>query len=130
MPEPPELDDLARRFLDLWQQQLSAWATDPELARQMGSFMAFATASMPKAPFRPGAIAPGGTGDGPAAPEAADGAPQGGAAPARAAPRGGGVDLDKLAQRLAALERRLARMESGARRTGGSARKGTRKRRS
>jgi hypothetical protein len=130
MPEPPELDELARRFLDLWQQQLSAWATDPELARQMGNFMAFATASVPKAPFWPGAVAPGGSGDGIGGAEAADGAPQRGAAPARAASRGRGVDLGELAQRLAAIERRLARMESGARGTGGSARKGARKRRS
>ena len=39
MPEPPSIDELARRFLDLWQQQMAAWATDPETARQVGAWL-------------------------------------------------------------------------------------------
>ncbi|MFM7344202.1 MAG: hypothetical protein ACKO1J_02390 [Tagaea sp.] len=33
---PPSLDELAKRYLDLWQDQMSALAADPETARLMG----------------------------------------------------------------------------------------------
>ena len=32
MTEPPDSHDLAKRFLDLWQDQVTAMATDPDLA--------------------------------------------------------------------------------------------------
>ena len=32
MAEPPDIENLARRFLALWQEQLAAMATDPEFA--------------------------------------------------------------------------------------------------
>jgi hypothetical protein len=34
--DPPSLDDLAKRYLDLWQDQMTAMAADPETARLMG----------------------------------------------------------------------------------------------
>ncbi|MCZ8122125.1 MAG: hypothetical protein ACKOEE_15085 [Tagaea sp.] len=34
--EPPSLDELAKRYLDLWQDQITALAADPETARLMG----------------------------------------------------------------------------------------------
>jgi len=112
MAEPPNLDELARRFLDLWQQQLSAWAADPDLARHMGALMALASARG----FGAAEPSPGPT------PPQSDGrrGPQAGAAAAGAAFGGGGGDLDKLAKRLAAVERRLAKLESG---PGGGGRK-------
>lgn len=38
MSDPPEMDELARRFLDLWEQNLTAAAGDPEMAKAMGQF--------------------------------------------------------------------------------------------
>ena len=35
MSDPPELDDLARRYLDLWQDQLAGLAADDEVAEVM-----------------------------------------------------------------------------------------------
>lgn len=35
MSDPPDLDDLARCYLDLWQDQLSALADDDEVAEVM-----------------------------------------------------------------------------------------------
>ena len=32
MSDPPDMEDLARRYLDLWQSQMSALATDPQVA--------------------------------------------------------------------------------------------------
>jgi hypothetical protein len=85
MAEPPPLDELARRLLDLWQQQLSAWATDPQLARHMGAWLEAWSKSGGAAPRWP--------------------------APAGAAPDGGHLDLERIERRLAAVERRLAELE-------------------
>lgn len=38
MSDPPNMDELARRFLDLWEQNLTAAASDPEMAKAMGQF--------------------------------------------------------------------------------------------
>ena len=85
MAEPPPLDELARRLLDLWQQQLSAWATDPQLARHMGAWLeAWSRSGGTQARWP---------------------------APAGAAPGGGNLNLEGLEQRLAAVERRLAALE-------------------
>jgi len=37
--DPPDMADLARQFADLWQEQLSAMAADPDLARSMSETM-------------------------------------------------------------------------------------------
>lgn len=39
MSNPPDMDELAKRFLDLWQQNLTAAASDPDMAQSMGQFM-------------------------------------------------------------------------------------------
>jgi len=39
MPQPPDLEALARRYLDLWQDQATALAGDAELARQIGRWL-------------------------------------------------------------------------------------------
>jgi hypothetical protein len=89
MPETPNLQELARRLLDLWQQQLSAWATDPELARSMGAWLeAWTKAGGAAAPW---AKTPG------------------------LAPGGGNLDLERIESRLAAVERRLAELEGQSR---------------
>src|SRR5690242_10668845 len=35
MAEPPDLASLAKRYLDLWQEQLTAMAADPDLAESL-----------------------------------------------------------------------------------------------
>jgi len=37
---PPKVEDLARRIMDLWQEQMAAIAADPDLMRQMAQVMA------------------------------------------------------------------------------------------
>ena len=86
MAEPPPLDELARRLFDLWQQQLSAWATDPQLARYMGAWLEAWSKSGGTAARWP--------------------------APPGPAPGGGNLDLERVERRLAALERRLTELES------------------
>ena len=36
--EPPSLDELAKRFLDLWQDQIAAVAADPDMAHTLGRY--------------------------------------------------------------------------------------------
>src|SRR5688572_21234720 len=36
MADPPDFDTLARRYVDLWQEQVAAMAADPELSDLMG----------------------------------------------------------------------------------------------
>ena len=40
MAEPPDLASLAKRYLDLWQEQLTAMAADPDLAESMARLFA------------------------------------------------------------------------------------------
>src|SRR5689334_8062037 len=112
MPEPPDLADLAKRYLDLWQDQLIAMAADPELAEGMARLLG---ALVPRAsPLRGGAFGHETT------------APAGAAA-ARAAPSHGDERLAELARRLAAIEERLAAVEAGTR-GGGTETRGKRRR--
>jgi hypothetical protein len=125
-PEAPKVEDLARRIMDLWQEQMAAIAADPDLMRQMARMMAASpfpammqgvVAGM-MAATRPGAAQAGLGGanpyewwkgaDGqtrqPASPPAhAQTRP----APAAAASEPGGGDLDELRRNLAGLEARL-----------------------
>ena len=36
--DPPNLDELARRYLDLWQDQVAAMSADPDMSRTMGRY--------------------------------------------------------------------------------------------
>jgi hypothetical protein len=116
---------LARRFLDLWQEQVAAAAADPALAEMM---QRLAAAPAAWAALWTGPV-PGfqhGRRDDPAASAAA--VPPHGAAPAGAASGRGGDDLVRLAGRVAELEARVAALEAaGGGRSG--ARRGARKRR-
>jgi hypothetical protein len=115
---------LARRFLDLWQEQVAAAAADPALAEMMrrlaesqAAWAALWTAAGPSAQHgRPDDV------------PAPAPVPPHGAAPAGDA-SGGGGDAVRLAERLAALEARIAALEAvGGGRSG--ARRGARPRRS
>ncbi len=129
MSERADLDELARRYLDLWQDQMSALAGDTEFAETMQRLMTtMGLATMaglqdaeqtqgasddqsreagPGAPARSARGSAVGTAAGTAA-----GTPAGTAASA-AASDGGESGLDQLARRLAALEERIAALEAG-----------------
>lgn len=157
MSDQADLDELARRYLDLWQDQMTALAGDEEFAKtlqQLTTAMgAAATAgstawaaawpAMMAGLQPPGATQRESDGQGAAdetgkgAEGTAAGAPgrQGAAveaagATAAAGPPGGGGDvLEQLTRRLAALEERIAALEGGARRVGrGAARSAGRRR--
>jgi hypothetical protein len=136
MSDTPDLDELAERYLDLWQDQMSALASDPEFAEVMNRLLASSAAAMPDLAAAwaawPAMMAGLGAGkrteDGKDA-EQTDGGPgaaptgrKGGARAAKGAPRAEAAaaapgdrraDLVELARRLAALEDRVAALESG-----------------
>jgi uncharacterized small protein (DUF1192 family) len=110
MAEPPDLDTLARRYIDLWQEQVAAMAADPEMSELMGRLIQAMTGG-------PGAMMPWGF----PAKQESDGKRQSnppaaaGTAPARAASDDRDHDVAELRKRLAALETQLARLETDAR---------------
>jgi hypothetical protein len=132
MADRAELEDLARRFLDLWQDQMSALADDPEYGEALSRLLAAMGVPSADAPAAgrgwpdalaglmqaAGAPAPGERKRGGAADlaETSRGAAAGAEA-AAVASGDGGPDLDLLLGRLAALEARVAQLEAG---TGGA----------
>jgi hypothetical protein len=146
-----DLQDLARRFQDLWRDQMAATAADPEFMEMMRSWMAT---------FAPGGGQPPGAGRAPAmmpgpagamdpaawmtamlsammgvaakggANDAKTGATQAGAAAAADASGAGDVPGDEFEHRLAALEQRLDRLEAAAEGKGGGTAKRTSRRKS
>jgi hypothetical protein len=127
--EPPKPEDLARRIMDLWQEQMAAIAADPDLMRQMARMMAASpfpammqgmVAGM-MAASQPGAAGAGVGGTGPYEWwKGADGQTRqpdptpSGSAPAAAAPEPGGGDLAELRRNLAGLEARLGELGAAA----------------
>ena len=134
MADTPDPQELARRYLDLWQQHLTQAATDPELSVTMGKFWQNLSAGM----------APGFPGWQPIAanPDLTDtGAPNNefsrsksgfasGPTPNPAAPDDGDNDFDELLDRMAVLEKRLDALESKPRGSGKRAAKGSSERKS
>src|SRR6185437_8449396 len=113
MAEPPDLASLAKRYVDLWQEQLIAMAADPDLAESLARLLR--------------GLVPGGWPPSPGA-CANDGAAPG--APAAPPPPGQRGDaLDELARRLAAAEQRLSALEARAGPGGGRAAAKPRRRR-
>ncbi|MBL4719542.1 MAG: hypothetical protein JKY20_00195 [Alphaproteobacteria bacterium] len=140
MNEPPEIEDLARRFLDLWRQHLTAMTTDPANADSLQRvFAAFESGG--SAPFDPAAW-PGmkdfwpqenaGNNNAQNAPNADDAqndrsnepgaelpiapvtapVPTAGAAPATGVSDSGGDPVHDLERRIKELEARIAGTES------------------
>jgi ubiquinone biosynthesis protein UbiJ len=102
MTDAPDPDQLARHYLDLWQQQVTAWLNEPDVADAMAQtylLMVRGLTSLAKA------AAAKTTAGKSAAP-----------GPAAAAAPSGGTDRNTLvlAYRIAQLEERIARLESAA----------------
>src|SRR5690349_13578919 len=110
MDEAPDLTSLARRWLDLWQEQVTALAGDPAVAEQTARLLGLIEGGA--AAWRQAAA---GKTDGDDRGGTATSAGTAGAATAPLSPAAGGDDLARLAARLAAVEERLARLESGPR---------------
>ena len=101
---PPDMQTLALDWIALWQSELNAAAADRELQetwQTLAALWAGAGAAMARALPRGGQDARPGT----AAPARA--------APAAAAPDPRDAEIDRLARRVAELERRLDRLAEG-----------------
>jgi hypothetical protein len=110
MVTPPEIDELAKRYLDLWQEHLSGMAADPEWGATMTRLFA-AFNSLAK---RPGGVP---TGLGLSSTELGDNTGDAdqsntskGPAPAVHTPADSGPDIRELEHRIAVLEERLAQL--------------------
>ena len=121
MTEPPDVESLAKRYLDLWQRQAVEMAADPDLAAAVERLVASAFA---------GSGGPAGRQDGTAsdgrAEQPTDTGRDGRAADAasrsaadRAAPGGGDDRVAELARRIAECQARLAALASKAGTGGG-----------
>jgi hypothetical protein len=111
MADPTDYDSLAKRYLDLWQSQLSALSSDRQLTDTMARLLATTNASVATA-FETARRAHADArqrdaGAGGAAP---------GTAAAAAALADGAAELGQLRARLDALEQRVAALESKPRR--------------
>src|SRR4051794_28747091 len=125
----PSVEELARRLMDLWQEQMAAIAADPDLMRQMARMMAASpfpammqgimqgvlSAAAPHGQSRPGGDNPyewwkAPNGAKPTPPPQPPEAQSAETRPAAAAPASqpGGGDLAELRRHLAGLEARLA----------------------
>src|SRR6185437_13479999 len=107
MAESPDLAALARRYVDLWQDQLTAMAADPALAESTARLLqALVPVGWPpqQRPQDDDASIFSAPRSSAAGPQAA------GAAPGQRDRR-----VDELARRLAALEKRLTALETGIR---------------
>ena len=118
MADTPDYDALAKRYLDLWQSQLSALSSDRQLTETMARLLATTNASMAAA-FETARRAhaevrnaAGGTTSSSGGSAAAAGAPA-----AAAASADGAADLGQLRARIDALEQRVTQLESRRRRT-------------
>lgn len=113
---PPSRDALARDLLDLWEGNLGAIAHDPEVADFLTYVFGLAGAgmSMMRQGTEAAARAAGAEDRSDAEHDRArTGDPTAGTTADDAAPELGGGHVDELRQRLAALEARLAALESG-----------------
>ena len=102
-----DFDRLARRYLDLWQSQLSGLAADQSLTEQIARLFAAANAQVASAMQAAQAAGNAANAQPPGSPH---GSP--GTAPAAAASGHGPDDLGELRKRVAALEARIAELEA------------------
>jgi hypothetical protein len=102
MADDPTFDALAKRYLDLWQGQLSALSGDRQLTETLARLLASANAGVASA-FDTARRANE---------QARSGArTAGGAAAAAAASADGTAELERLRARIDALEQRVAELE-------------------
>lgn len=129
MSKPPDLETLARQYLELWQSQLTAMAADPDTAETMGRMMAAMAQANPAAmgPMGPAAMNPAAMAQAMWAGTSGQAGPPGEEHDAKAEQRGSGAaagpaaataasdDGDdvvaRLERRVAELEERLDRLE-------------------
>ncbi|MEW5727538.1 MAG: hypothetical protein AB1918_06905 [Pseudomonadota bacterium] len=129
---PPDFKALARRYLDLWQEQVAAMANDPALAEAVArgvAMMSQAPAAFVQAATAGVQPTSEGQSDGP---QATDSKPESGAdrSPAVAAPPVQPcLDPGEFLGRLAALEGRVAELEARLGGQGGGAEAKPRRRR-
>jgi hypothetical protein len=104
-PDSPDLDALAKRYLELWNQQMGQMAGDPALAGAMAQALneTFKAMSQGMAVYAKGFAKPG-EADGPQPPRPGAQTPAAASGPAD-------DELSLLHGRLAALEKRLAVLE-------------------
>lgn len=105
MPNSPDLEDLARKYMDLWQEHLNALAGNQEATNVMAQTMAMMSSGAQAFADAAGASAPhppeGGNDSTPDRP------------PSTAHSNGdSGPNVPDLNQRLTALEERVAELES------------------
>lgn len=116
MTETPDHQELARRYLELWQDQISGAAGDPAVADAMARMMAGWQSVMGQT-FGQQPPPPGGQGEGNGATgRAGDTAPgkapdKNGSAAASASPGGADDVIRQLLVRIADLERRVEQLE-------------------
>jgi hypothetical protein len=108
MGDDTDYDALAKRYLDLWQSQLSALSSDRQLTETMARLLATTNASMAAA-FETARRAH-------ADARQRDAAGTAGTPAAAAAPADGAADLGQLRARLDELERRVGELEARRRR--------------
>lgn len=105
MPDTPDMEDLARRYLDLWQENLNALAHDQDAAKVMAQTMAMmSSGAQAFASAAQSAAAAGSDHDHDPTSERA--------APAAPVDGDPGLDVAELHRRLAALEGRVTALES------------------
>jgi hypothetical protein len=111
MPKPPDLETLARRYLDLWQDHLGALAGDPGVAEVMARTLELMNAG--SAAFATLATqAAAGAHDTTEPPVSVSAGSRTRTKAAAAAPRAADPALAELARRVAILEQRLAELEA------------------
>jgi hypothetical protein len=135
MPEPPDLSSLAKRYVELWQDYLTAAAADPDLADSLARLLAGMGEAVALSPWSAWlrtasaarerserAAAPPSRADEQAAPQPATDRPgesEAGAtaraAPVAAPPHERDDGLAEFARRIARLDERLAAIEADAR---------------
>lgn len=113
MTDAPDLDKLARRYMDLWQDQMAAMVNDPKLAESMAQAYRLTVQGAAAIAQATGIKARSGETHAPNQDTAStQPAAPAGSAPSAVSPAVPGDDALVLARRVAELEERVARLEA------------------